>query len=480
MRVKRLYLNNFKLFIEENIEPKGLNIFIGDNRDNESSNASGKSTLALEALMFVLYGYTTAKLADTISKGKNMASVEVLLELKGIEYKISREIPSKLYMEVNGEEKQFATATIAQKYINAIFGDVDFFKKFRTLDMQSGINLLDLGNTSLKNLLMQFIQDYFTKIRKSLQEKKQNMARFHIKHRIFTHFYSEKRIAVLDKQITRLKGEFGSTKGDPNTQAREIYSELCGSNTAIINIAQHLEEISRNNCPTCNRKLPKEINKKLVDELNEELDIATDRSQELTEQLGKTNKDIGNYNKRLEEVHNDLNHVRELKQKIEHMKILKDYKYTDRDVSIYTSSLRVLDNFSALYIENWLASLSVIINALLKEINISIKFDATKEFMTIQDGTETMKYDQLSTGQKRFLNIIFKLSILMHKNLEGIIVIDEGIDALDITNLKRLIRVFESLPFQVFLISQHSDIKSLKDVKCFNILRQNNKAKVVA
>jgi len=480
MKIKRITLNNFKLFIEEEIEPRGLNIFIGDNKDNQSSNASGKSTLALESIMFALYGYTTSNLVNTISKGKKEASVEVVLDVKGKEYKILRTIPSKVYITVAGEEKSFATATIAQKFLNNIFGDIDFFRKFRTLDMQRGINLLDLGNTSLKNLLMAFIQDYFTNIRKSLLEKKQYMNSRHIKHKPLCHFYSEKRLGIINKELTKLQEEFNAQGEDPNREAREIYGELSGNNSVINNLTRQLEGFNQSICPTCKREMPKDINDIHIEKIKEELEVLNDRNDELNKYLKQLNEEIALYNNKSKILSRKMHHLEDLKFKLLQVKKLSAYKYTDKDIALYSNAIKILDNFSAIYIDNWLSNLSAVINSLLKELNISIKFNPTKEFMTVQDGTESIRYDQLSTGQKRFLNIVFKLAILMQKNLEGIIVIDEGIDALDIINLKRLIRIFEALPFQVFLISQHSDIQSLKDIKCFHIVRQNNRARVVA
>ena len=482
MIVKRINIKHFKLFREEDIEPKGLNVFLGDNKDNGSSNASGKSTLALEPLMFVLYGYTTSKLKDTVSIGAEECSVEVLIEKLGIKYKIIRTIPSKLTIIINGEEQLFVTLTLAQKYINTTFGDVEFFKKFRTLDMQNGINLLDLGNTSLKNLLMSFMQEYFNKIRKSLQDKKQHMNMHHIRNKKskHIHYYSKKRLQIINNKLNLLKEELLTPREHPENEAREVYGEFKTNESAIKDLTQQLDEFNLSICPTCKRSMPKMVNDFHIRQVKEEIDIAKDRNIELNNYLKILNKGIQQRKDWIDGIHNKIYKAGQLKQNLETAEILKDYKYTDKDIALYNDGIKVLDNFSAMYIEQWLNNLGVIINSLLKEINMSITFNSTKEFMTIQDGSESIKYNQLSTGQKRFLNIIFKLSILMQKNLDGIIVIDEGIDALDITNLKRLLTVFESLPFQVFLISQHKDITSLQDVKYFHILRENNQARVIA
>jgi len=482
MIIKRMQLSNFKLFREETIEPKNLSIFLGENRDNDSTNASGKSTLAVEAILFCIYGYTTSKLQDTISTGEKEAFVTLLIEEGSNTFEITRKIPSGIIVKLNGIEKEFPTLTIAQKYLNNVFGDIDFFRKFRTLDMQSGVNLLDLGNTSLKNLLMQFIQDYFTKIRKSLQEKKQHMTQWHISNRKknHIHFYSEQRLYLIDSKLDELKEELLSPKRNPIKEQKEYYSEYVSNQNLKNRLVQQLDELKESKCPTCGAELEKKNNEKLIREIHTEIDIAEDRNKEVKKYLDELNKEVIGREVWLQSLHKEIYKYGQLKQNIEASGSMKEYKYTDRDLSLYSNAIKVLDNFSAMYIENWLFSLGTVINSLLKDINMSVTFNATKEFISIQDGKESMKYDQLSTGQKRFLNIIFKLSILMQKNMSGIIVIDEGIDALDITNLKRLLKVFESLPFQVFLISQHSDIKSIQDTKYFRILRQNNVARVMA
>lgn len=482
MLVKRIVIQNFKLFKTEDIEPKGLNIFLGENQDNDSTNASGKSTLALEALMFALYGYTTAKLQDTITSGTNECKVTILVEIKNNILEITRSIPSRVVVILNDIEKEFATTTLAQKYINTVFGDIDFFRKFRTLDMQSGVNLLDLGNVSLKNLLMQFIQDYFSKIRKSLQEKKQNMNRFHISHKKanHTHYYSQWRIDTLDIKLNELKEELLTPRYNPIKEQKEYYSEYVTNKNIKNNLTSQLKDLQRSKCPTCGAELSKIKNETLVSEMQEEINLIVDRNEELENYLEALGEEVKERENWLQELHKEIYKYGQLKQNIEVAESLKEFKYTNKDIALYSNAIKVLDHYSAIYIENWLINLSVVINSLLKEINMAVKFNSTKEFMAVQDGTEEMKYSQLSTGQKRFLNIIFKLAILMQKNLEGIIIIDEGIDALDATNLKRLLKVFESLPFQVFLISQHEDIKSIQDVKYFRIVRKNNVSKVVA
>jgi wobble nucleotide-excising tRNase len=154
----------------------------------------------------------------------------------------------------------------------------------------------------------------------------------------------------------------------------------------------------------------------------------------------------------------------------------KDYKYTKADIVIYDEAIKVLDNFAGEYIKEWLSNLSIIINNLLQPINLSVEFTADKDFMQVLDNQQMLKYDQLSTGQKCFLSVIFKLAILMQQNKTGLVIMDDGLNNLDRINLTNLINICNTLPFQIIAVYQSK--VEIEGIKQFLVTRQNGESKV--
>jgi DNA repair exonuclease SbcCD ATPase subunit len=154
-----------------------------------------------------------------------------------------------------------------------------------------------------------------------------------------------------------------------------------------------------------------------------------------------------------------------------------DYKYTAADVAVYSEAIKVLDGFSGFYINDYLNNLAVIINNLLQEVNMSVKFSEQKEFIKVKNGEQEMDFDQLSSGQKTFLSAVFKLSILLHKGVtETLILADEGLGNLDKSNLEKFIKVCEKLQYQIIVIYQN--IEDLTGIKTINVVRQKGESKI--
>jgi DNA repair exonuclease SbcCD ATPase subunit len=153
----------------------------------------------------------------------------------------------------------------------------------------------------------------------------------------------------------------------------------------------------------------------------------------------------------------------------------KDYKYTSKDVLSYSEAIKVLDEFSGYYINEWLGQLSLIINDLLTDINLKVEFTPEKEFMKVYDTKKGKKYSQLSSGQKTFLSAIFKLAILIHQgNKEGLIIADEGFSDLDNVNLKNFVDVCNNFNFQVMLVYQ--DLPELDNVNIIDVERKDGRS----
>jgi ABC-type enterochelin transport system ATPase subunit len=96
--------------------------------------------------------------------------------------------------------------------------------------------------------------------------------------------------------------------------------------------------------------------------------------------------------------------------------------------------------------------------------------------MQVLDNQQMLKYDQLSTGQKCFLSVIFKLAILMQQNKTGLVIMDDGLNNLDRINLTNLINICNTLPFQIIAVYQSK--VEIEGVKQFLVTRQNGESKV--
>jgi recombinational DNA repair ATPase RecF len=96
--------------------------------------------------------------------------------------------------------------------------------------------------------------------------------------------------------------------------------------------------------------------------------------------------------------------------------------------------------------------------------------------MRVLDNQQLLKYDQLSTGQKCFLSVIFKLAILMQQNKTGIVIMDDSLNNLDNVNFKNLIEICNTLPFQIIAVYQSR--VEIEGIKQFLVTRQNGESKI--
>lgn len=684
MQINKVTLNNFQLFKKSEIIFSKINLITGLNHDDllDSGNGSGKTTI-LNGILFALYGVVTSlNIADLIKIGSKSASVELECTVNNQDVKIVRTIPSSLTVFLDGKELQFNTLTIAQKYLDNLFGDVNNFKMYRMMDNTKGINLLDLGTTSLRKNLMQFVDDYFSQIRIKLLAKVNDMEKFSIEKRFYKFSLSEKRLHVLSLGKTNLgqeinKGIFAKkdqtnltneieldlnklkqlkeTRNEQDEKNRKNIEELCEKNKEYVanitdiqartppkeievidydaEISNYEFEITSNNESLVeNQKLQKELREQIIKvtnqifeynsklELNEneeniindeikglqtikigthcdkcgslvseeqredycnqkakelEIYISSDlkindtliklkeHEQELSVDLKnvineeiviKNNNEncsskIREFNdlkfkqqKQIQEIETEkaaeessllqykqlieangiqinkykeeinkplinsddidrlekkLNKEQKALYLIEEKLILQEaklkktesylmklteafkfveYKYTKADIQAYSDAIKTLDAFSASYIQEWLSNLSIILNDLLKDLNISVEFSADKSFMKVNNNGQELKYDQLSSGQRVFLNSIFKLSILLNNGTStGLILIDEGINNMDNINFGKFMEILKNLRYQVCLIYQNVD-KEIDEVNYIQVVRKNGES----
>jgi len=483
MIIKSLKIQNLQLIKSAQVDFDKINIVSGKNLDSpsESGNGSGKSTLVLRAILFCLYGYVEEglKLVDLIRFDEKETEVTIVIQKGNDTFKIIRKIPSELQVFYNGEEVQANTASIKQQFINEHFGDINFFRQYRCCDLKNGINTLDLGIVSLRKSLMSFIEDIFTQIRTRLLTLKVERERFSIDKKLCKHYLSEKRREVLKIGINKLlldKKELLILVKETQSSLSKVNGEISAKQRIITYKDTEIKNAKIGICP---------ILKTSCDKIGKKLSYSAETI--LTQEIVQLNKDIESLR---ESITGDIEYLTDLENKTNNLdfKIEKirrkairlenafqfaDYKYTKADIIIYDEAVKVLDSFAGEYIKEWLSSLSIVLNNLLNPLNIKVEFTSNKDFVRVFDNEQILKYDQLSTGQKCFLGVMFKLAILIQQNKIGLIILDDSLNNIDWINFKNLINILKTLPFQAICVYQGLE-ESIEDTKNFMVIRQNN------
>jgi hypothetical protein len=485
MIIKSLLINNLQLIKLAKVEFEVINIISGINKDNqaESGNGSGKSTLVLRAILFGLYGYVEEGLTlkDLIRFNEKETEVTIVIQKDNDIFKIIRKIPSELRIYSNDNEIQANTATIKQKFIDETFGDINFFRQYRCVDLKNGINVLDLGIVSLRKTLMGFIEGIFTEIRTRLLAQKTERERYSVDRKLYKHYLSEKRLQVLNTSLDEIKKDYEKLEIEKDIQQgiiNQIKSEMSSREKIIYYKQQEMKKVDEGICPVLKTKCERIAFKNKPNNLDitKEIDILREEIKNYKSQLESELESIGYYDDSLSVLRKKEGRAREKLLRLKGAFQFKDYKYTKADIVIYDESIKVLDTFAGEYIKEWLGSLSIILNNLLNKLNIRVEFTADKDFIKVYDNEQILKYDQLSTGQRCFLGTIFKLAILLQQNKSGIILLDDGLNNLDQINFRNLVEILKTLPFQAICVYQNSD--EIEDTKHFIVIRQNGESNV--
>jgi len=368
---------------------------------------------------------------------------------------------STLKIFVNNQEIQFNTNTIGQKYLEEeILGTLEFFRSYRCVDNRNGLNLLDMGIVTLRKSMMFFIESYFSEIRSRLLAQKTERERYSIDKKLCKHYLSEKRKETLKiglDQLLNLKKELQSGINDTRKSISKVEGEISAKKRIIIYKQSETKKAEEGICPilhtSCGRigkKMTANDKSKLINEVTQ----LNNEIKQLEESIVGDQDYLADLEMQMQEIDYKTEKARKKLLRLESAFQFKDYKYTKADIVIYDEAIKVLDSFAGEYIKEWLSNLSIIINNLLQSINLSVEFTADKEFMYVKDNEQILKYDQLSTGQKCFLSVIFKLAILMQQNKTGIIIMDDGLNNLDNINLINLINICQTLPFQIIAVYQ--------------------------
>ena len=489
MIIKSLKINNLQLIKSAQVDFDKINIISGINKDNpsESGNGSGKSTLVLRAILFVLYGYCEEGLTlkDLIRFEEKEASVEIECLVGEDYYRIIRKIPTELKLYKNDVEIQANTNTIKQKMIDEVFGDANFFRQYRCVDLKNGINVLDLGIVSLRKTLMGFIEGIFGEIRTKLLAKKVDKERYSVDKKLYKHYLSEKRKQTLEiglEQLTNCKKQLQLDISD----SRKVISKVEGEISATRRIISYKESetkkaeegicpILKTSCDRIGKKMTATDKKKLFQEIEQ----LSHKIEQLEESIVGDQDYLADLEMQMQAIEYKIDKARKKLLRLESAFQFKDYKYTKADIVVYDEAIKVLDSFAGEYIKNWLSSLSLVINNLLKPVNLSVEFTADKEFMYVKDNQQVLKFDMLSTGQKCFLSVIFKLAILMQNNKTGLIIMDDGLNNIDEINFKNLVEIIKTLPFQTICIYQAYN-SEIKDIKHFKVIREKGESQIHA
>jgi len=476
MIIKSVKLTNFKCF-------KGAKFLFDPMTLLKGRNGSGKTTVALEALLFALYGYTSLELlSDLPTKGVSKScSVEVELKKDENTYVIKRSYPTKLSIRKNDKNMIFSTSVEGNKYIYDLLGSREYFQKFRVIDTAKESNLLEQGNIVLKRVIFAESDAIFNTIRKRLFEIKNERERFNKDQAVVhTHYPSEKRLQLISSKIQELEEQdrdLYKTVIEFEKDYRKVEREIGHLEQRKKTVKNNQDKVRKENiCFTCKQKIPNPTQKELVNEINKEI-------KEINSSLSIQNSEVKDL-KDLVESHRKIQETVSTKlQKLSHLKIKlegrlhqKDFIYTNKDVEIVKRTIKELDNLSTYYLTETTKVLEPIINSILENIHFYVKFEIDnkgKFVIRLQNNNIIYKYKDLSTGQKLLLQIAFKLALLLQNNDTGIVIADEGMSSLDSENLQHILQIFEGLPFQLFLVlHRFEDIP--ENIKTINLDEYND------
>jgi DNA repair exonuclease SbcCD ATPase subunit len=480
MIIKKIRVKDYKQFIgEQEFEFNKLTLFKG-------KNGAGKTNIAVDSILFALYGYSVTKLEDIPTQGKKQCSVTIEVEQGDKIYEITREIPSVLKVLENGVAWNFTTLSGTQLNIDRLFGTCDYFRRFRLItnsrkyNKSQETNFLEEGKTTLNKILLSLNPTNFNGIRQRLLAKKLERETYNVlKLPNIGHFPSEKRLKTLITALNALETTYQLTKDKFATlrcACEETAREKGGYETELSQFKKQLDNLQRyDTCYTCKQKLPEVQRKEAI--INKELEI-----KEVTEFLGQSQEtykaqklEFDGFQGEYDRIRKTVEKLTTLKTKLQasidtHTKQTK-FIYTDLDVAIIKRAIDELDKFYSYYIKSNIETLAPIINSTIEKLGLKIEFvlDAKGNFdIVLHTQTQTFTYDFMSDGQRLIINVAFKLALLLERSESGLIIADEGFSSLDVENLQHLFSLFTNMPFQlVCILHRFEEIQS--DIKVIDL-----------
>jgi DNA repair exonuclease SbcCD ATPase subunit len=465
MQFRTIKLINYRQFEGEHIYSfSKLNLLKG-------RNGIGKSNLSLFAPLFCIYGYTgNQTLAELSTKGKSKeCSVEIEFDHKGETFIITRSYPTTIKIIRNGNEILLANNNLKQEYLNNLFGNVEYFRKFRMVDNtfgNKGSNFLEEGKVSLNKILLSLNQEVFNNIRKRLNEKKNEREKYNVnKINLYKHYPSSKRLKILNESLIELQEyliELDKQIRAIDINIVKLERDKAQKENSVSFFNTQMERLEKYDiCPSCQQTIPPNHKNTILTDLRSKIGVLLGGIDGLKLDLISENEIKDNI------LIDDRNKVLKTKEKIYNLKVIlenrikqKDFIYGDKDVLVIKSAIDELDKFYSSYITEWVKVLEPIINSVISKIGhrIEFKLDEKGQFdIVLHRGGQEWQYQDLSNGQKTVLSIAFKMALLLEQNDEGVIVADEGFGSLDMDNLNHIFDLFESMPFQLVCILHRYD-----------------------
>ena len=459
MYLNSIELNDFKCY-------QGTHKFTFDKINLVSgTNGVGKSTISVHAILFILYGYSENSLDSLKCKFVLNPKTYACMTLTylGNDYEIKRSIPTHISIKVNGIESTLATNTLKQEELKKLFKDVEFFKRFRLLDLKDSINILEQGNSALRKTLVDLDDSIdIGTVRTNLTAKQNERNRLNKDTNVlYTHAPLQSRLTALmfglkdinamlqtyEAQLIgdeRLLNTFNNTKSNIDTLKRiETNTNHTASTTC--------------HCPTCKQLLPNTTQKKIVGDSAKLIKEYDDKLSILVSDISNQIDLITQLKATKCKLINKKMITQKYIQRLEARLQQKEFIYTTKDVEVMKSSVRELDGFTTFFITEKLQRIEPLINSLLGKLGFTVTFsvDAKNNFdiklLNNNNGTEFV-YKELSNGQRLFVTVAFQLALLMEKNESGLVVADEGFSSLSGTNLDLMFDLFKNSPFQLVSI----------------------------
>jgi len=458
MIIKTVRLTNFKCF-------KGAKFLFDPMTLVQGANGSGKTTVALESLLYALFGYTTHPLlSDLPTKGVSKScSVELEFKHNNSNYIVKRSFPTKLSIIKDNKPVKFDTGAEGNRFITDLIGSRENFQKFRVIDSAKESNLLEQGNVALKRIIFAGSDEIFNNMRVKLLEIKRNRELYN-KDRIqaSTHYPSEKRLQLINSKYVELDEqnlELIKTVREFENDFRKTEREMGQLEQRKKTIKYNQNKVTKDRtCFVCKQVIPQTTQKRLTVDIEKEVKEINTSLATKTSEIAEMKDLIASHRTIIENISNKLQVLLNLKIKLESRLKMKEFIYTNKDEEIVKQAIKELDNISSYYLTETVKTLEPIINSILQKINFTVSFDVNtkgKFGIKLRKNNIDYKYKELSCGQKLMLQIAFKLALLLQNNDTGVVIADEGFANLDTNNLQHILQVFEGLPFQLIMCLHH-------------------------
>lgn len=470
MIIRAIKFTNLRSFKEAEITFNKINHITGYNLDNFDGNGVGKTTI-VHAVLLLLGG---SKLVDInldkfVNDTAKLAVIEGMIECNGDILEIQRTVKSSgtstLKVIVNGQDPECKTSTDYQNLIFDYIGNIENFKKFRLLDSNSGINILDFTSGQLRKTLMSLCQDKFDAIRAKLLNKKTEFEKYNKDLVLSKHSPSESRLQILEKAIkeldtSKLNSIVKKIQEHQNDKNKLLMEQGRISQDKDIKLKQLQKMQSLAECPTCLQKVTSEYKAPIIKDLNTKLTECAGKIQEIATDISMYNDILKEEETNKNEIYQQKQRIVLLKQKLETRLQQKDYKYSQKDIEIAKKAIEVIDEFANYYVVEWINTIEPIVNSYLNKLNMQLHFNASeagKLEIIINRGEKTYTYNQLSQGEKIFISTLFKIALLLERQEQGCIFADESFDCLSYENLTRIIDIISNLPIQLVFVTHQQD-----------------------